>query len=116
MQLIDTALGERVSSLQQVMSELNSIAARPMNRYASDLPAQQQVKSGAYSLLRHIAADGKDEPTSPKCACSRYSQDCLCVASHQDRVGSVPSHSTQLSCSSIDAAEIVEHCASQALA
>lgn len=73
-QLIDGALGERVSSLQQVMAELNSIAARPMNRYSSDLPAQQKVKSGAYSLLRHIAADGKDEPTSPRCcpSCSYH--------------------------------------------
>ena len=66
-QLVDTALAERVGALQQVMAELNSIAARPMNRYASDLPAQQRVKSGAFVLLRHIAADGKDEPTSPRC-------------------------------------------------
>ena len=68
MQLIDKVLSERTSSLQQVMSQLNSIASRPMNRYASDLPAQQQVKSGAYSLLRHVAADGKAEPANPKYA------------------------------------------------
>ena len=67
LQIVDQALQERVQALQQVMGELNSIASRPMNRYASDLPAQQQVKSGAYSLLRHLAGgDNEKEPTSPR--------------------------------------------------
>ena len=50
---------------REVNEEINRIAARPMNRYASDLPVQQKAKSSAFNLLRHLANEGGESTDSP---------------------------------------------------
>ncbi|KAK9863338.1 hypothetical protein WJX84_001818 [Apatococcus fuscideae] len=44
----------------QIIQEVAHIAAKPMNRYSSDLPGQQKAKTAAFSLLRNYGREGQD--------------------------------------------------------
>lgn len=44
----------------QIIQEVAHIAAKPMNRYSSDLPGQQKAKTAAFSLLRNYGREGSD--------------------------------------------------------
>ena len=55
MQVMDRCPDIPQDDWQEVILEINRIASRPMNRYASDLPVQQRAKGAAFSLLRHLA-------------------------------------------------------------
>ncbi|KAK9810397.1 hypothetical protein WJX72_010005 [[Myrmecia] bisecta] len=43
-----------------IMAEVGKIAAKPMNRYGSDLQSQQQAKSAAFNLLRTYGREGQE--------------------------------------------------------
>ncbi|KAK9835628.1 hypothetical protein WJX74_004600 [Apatococcus lobatus] len=44
----------------QIIQEVAHIAAKPMNRYSSDLPGQQKAKTAAFGLLRNYGREGSD--------------------------------------------------------
>lgn len=70
MQVMDKCSSITHDDWQDVLVEVNRIASKPMNRYASDLPVQQRAKGAAFTLLRHIANEPVDgDIGSPRYLC-----------------------------------------------
>ena len=45
---------------EELLQEVAKIAAKPMNRYSTDLPGQQEAKNAAFALLRQYGREGQE--------------------------------------------------------
>ena len=45
---------------KELLRDVAQIAAKPMNRYGSDLQGQQKAKTAAFALLRSFGPEGQD--------------------------------------------------------